>query len=215
DTCLKCGKSEPKVGSGHKSNFITCKTCLQKIHYACLSIKFETLSLVRRNFRCDNCRRCELCGSAKNSNDLIMCVGCADVYHLKCHMPALNQMNVTASGWKCQSCDAQLYVPKRERKKRNRSADSQATADKENVNLNVKIVQSWTIEQVASFIAKTYPVEANALKEMEIDGASLVLLTRQDVLTCFGLKLGPALRLYELILGLQSGRDDVTLAWHN
>jgi len=33
DTCQKCGKSEPKRGSGHKSNFLTCKGCMQKCKY--------------------------------------------------------------------------------------------------------------------------------------------------------------------------------------
>lgn len=50
----------------------------------------------------------------------------------------------------------------------------------------------------------------------EIDGASLLLLQRNDVLSRFGLKLGPAMELYQRIVALQSGESetvDVRLTW--
>jgi len=30
DTCIKCHKSEPKRGSGYKSNYLACKACTLK-----------------------------------------------------------------------------------------------------------------------------------------------------------------------------------------
>lgn len=74
-------------------------------------------------------------------------------------------------------------------------------------------VSSWSVEQVVGFVGKHYPKEANVFRYQDIDGASLLLLTRQDVMNRFGLKLGPALRVFELVLSLQSQSDDVTLAW--
>jgi len=37
----------------------------------------------------------------------------------------------------------------------------------------------------------------------EIDGPSLLLMRRNDVLTALGLKLGPALKIYQKIMRLQ------------
>lgn len=47
----------------------------------------------------------------------------------------------------------------------------------------------------------------------EIDGHSLLLMTRLDVLTSLKLKLGPALKIYRHVLKLQIRRDDQKLYW--
>lgn len=77
----------------------------------------------------------------------------------------------------------------------------------------LKSVNTWSIDEVVSYIEKFYPNEAEFFRDQEIDGAALMVLSRQDVIDRFGLKLGPALRLYELVLSLQTSMDDVTIAW--
>ncbi|XP_044573369.1 pollen-specific leucine-rich repeat extensin-like protein 1 isoform X2 [Drosophila ananassae] len=74
-------------------------------------------------------------------------------------------------------------------------------------------VATWTVDQVVGFVGRHYPREASAFRFQDIDGASLLLLTRNDVMNGFGLKLGPALRVFELVMCLQNGNDDVRLAW--
>lgn len=47
----------------------------------------------------------------------------------------------------------------------------------------------------------------------EIDGRSLLLMKRIDVLTSLKLKLGPALKIYRHVVKLQVRRDDPKLYW--
>ncbi|XP_023179537.1 integrator complex subunit 12 [Drosophila hydei] len=337
DTCMKCGKSEAKRGSGYKSNFLTCKSCTLKWHFLCLPITFEILTNARKKFKCEKCRRCLICMTSKNGDklkELVMCCACANVYHLDCHWPPIMRDKLSDPKWKCYSC-CPNYNPynteddgaapgasskidpkspprksKAGRKKRatsdpaaaivkktasnhvlnkngiiensnnnnnNNNANKPSTIvsktcdsatvipafskqesekvkgscelapssncppntsipiltlpiskeDKENGE-NKKIVpalttgneesevlpvQTWNVEQVVGYVEKFYPREASVFKSQEIDGAALMVLTRQDVIDRFGLKLGPALRIYELVLGLQTSVDDVTLAW--
>lgn len=78
-----------------------------------------------------------------------------------------------------------------------------------------KSVRAWSVEQVVNFIKRFYPRESAVFEAQEIDGAALMVLNRQDIIDRFGLKLGPALRVFELVLLLQTSTDDVTLAWCN
>ncbi|XP_077306482.1 sterile alpha motif domain-containing protein 13 [Lithobates pipiens] len=56
----------------------------------------------------------------------------------------------------------------------------------------------WAVDDVVSyFTANGFEEQASAFKEQEIDGKSLLLMTRNDVLTGLSLKLGPALKIYE------------------
>lgn len=78
-----------------------------------------------------------------------------------------------------------------------------------------KSVRAWSVEQVVKFVQRFYPRESAVFEAQEIDGAALMVLNRQDIIDRFGLKLGPALRIFELVLLLQTSTDDVTLAWCN
>ncbi|OQR75899.1 hypothetical protein BIW11_08126, partial [Tropilaelaps mercedesae] len=65
-------------------------------------------------------------------------------------------------------------------------------------------VSQWSATGVARFFAEIgYTNEARVFIEQEIDGASLLLLKRTDVLGILGLKLGPALKMFRHISGLQ------------
>ncbi|XP_052849416.1 histone-lysine N-methyltransferase 2D isoform X2 [Drosophila gunungcola] len=342
DTCQKCSKSEPKRGSGHKSNFLTCKGCMQKWHFPCLPINFDNQSLARKRYKCEKCRYCQVCNV--RGRDLAICSTCVDAYHADCNDPTIKQAKSvdTNPKWKCFRCEAsnsgQNTSPSSEeqaggrkshaireeqpvavvvaarksnagRKKRVQSDPTgqekpakieklgkripplkmdekkerkevakeekvvkmekmeeqreqpvvvvkvekveQVEDDGENkhepmqpehraeelplqpirksypsrltppapaatdspVDIKGQPVSSWSVEQVVGFVAKHYPKEANVFRYQDIDGASLLLLTRQDVMNGFGLKLGPALRVFELVMSLQSRSDDVRLAW--
>lgn len=66
--------------------------------------------------------------------------------------------------------------------------------------------KDWTIEDVEKFFTSVgFPEQAPAFKDQEIDGKSLLLLKRSDVLTGMSLRLGPALKIYNHIKRLQSG----------
>ncbi|XP_034046044.1 sterile alpha motif domain containing 1a [Thalassophryne amazonica] len=56
----------------------------------------------------------------------------------------------------------------------------------------------WTVADVASyFSAAGFPEQAAAFRTQEIDGKSLLLMQRSDVLTGLSIRLGPALKIYE------------------
>ncbi|KAL7852219.1 hypothetical protein SRHO_G00180040 [Serrasalmus rhombeus] len=56
----------------------------------------------------------------------------------------------------------------------------------------------WTVADVASyFTAVGFPEQALAFRTQEIDGKSLLLMQRNDVLTGLSIRLGPALKIYE------------------
>ncbi|XP_062920849.1 sterile alpha motif domain-containing protein 13 [Mobula hypostoma] len=56
----------------------------------------------------------------------------------------------------------------------------------------------WTILDVFNYFKKAgFEDQAGAFQEQEIDGKSLLLMKRSDVLTGLSIKLGPALKIYE------------------
>lgn len=56
----------------------------------------------------------------------------------------------------------------------------------------------WSVGDVVSyFTAVGFPEQAVAFRSQEIDGKSLLLMQRSDVLTGLSIRLGPALKIYE------------------
>uniref|UniRef100_A0A182PTI9 USP domain-containing protein n=1 Tax=Anopheles epiroticus TaxID=199890 RepID=A0A182PTI9_9DIPT len=79
-----------------------------------------------------------------------------------------------------------------------------------------KEIRYWTCDDVCRFFSRHCKAWGDIFQEQEIDGPSLLLIRRGDVLSRFGLKLGPAMELYQRIVALQNGdRDivDVRLTW--
>ncbi|KAM8793908.1 sterile alpha motif domain-containing protein 1-like [Eudromia elegans] len=56
----------------------------------------------------------------------------------------------------------------------------------------------WTVRDVVDYFTEAgFPEQATAFQEQEIDGKSLLLMQRADVLTGLSIRLGPALKIYE------------------
>nr|XP_021503664.1 sterile alpha motif domain-containing protein 13 [Meriones unguiculatus] len=56
----------------------------------------------------------------------------------------------------------------------------------------------WAVMDVVDYFRTAgFEEQASVFQEQEIDGKSLLLMTRNDVLTGLQLKLGPALKIYE------------------
>ncbi|XP_044260731.1 uncharacterized protein LOC123008783 [Tribolium madens] len=86
-------------------------------------------------------------------------------------------------------------------------------SDDDNIDPSIPDATNWTIEEVYQYFAQYFPEEAKIFKEQEIDGRSLLLLKRMDVLTNLKLKLGPALKIYKHVVKLQVRRDDPKFYW--
>ncbi|XP_013118849.1 polyhomeotic-like protein 2 [Stomoxys calcitrans] len=83
-----------------------------------------------------------------------------------------------------------------------------------NTSDDIPDVKNWTVDEVHDYFLKQFPNEAGVFKDQEIDGRSLLLLTRSDVVKKLPLKLGPSLRLYSVILKIQTQLNDPTLGWN-
>uniref|UniRef100_A0A182NNR2 USP domain-containing protein n=1 Tax=Anopheles dirus TaxID=7168 RepID=A0A182NNR2_9DIPT len=89
-------------------------------------------------------------------------------------------------------------------------------SDGEGDDATAKEIRHWSCDDVCRYFGRHCKAWADLFHEQEIDGPSLLLMRRGDVLSRFGLKLGPAMELYQRIVALQNGdRDvvDVRLTW--
>ncbi|KAJ8356609.1 hypothetical protein SKAU_G00194030 [Synaphobranchus kaupii] len=66
------------------------------------------------------------------------------------------------------------------------------------VERNCQNPVEWGVADVASYFTEAgFPEQAAAFRAQEIDGKSLLLMQRNDVLTGLSIRLGPALKIYE------------------
>jgi len=78
---------------------------------------------------------------------------------------------------------------------------------------NIPDAAVWTPQDVQDYFSKIgFEEQAALLRQHEIDGASLLLMKRNDVVRNMGLKLGPAVKIYNHIRRLQTRRDDLIYA---
>ncbi|XP_055615892.1 integrator complex subunit 12 [Toxorhynchites rutilus septentrionalis] len=78
---------------------------------------------------------------------------------------------------------------------------------------NFEDVQNWSCDDVYRYFKHYFPDYAHLFKEQEIDGSSLVLMRKSDVLSGFGIKVGPAIFLYQRIVMMQNNDRDFRLTW--
>ena len=72
------------------------------------------------------------------------------------------------------------------------------------IGFRKKSPSDWSVSDVAEFLDSVgFATESGLFRDQEIDGRSLLLLKRDDVISGLNLKLGPALKIYSLINHLQ------------
>lgn len=103
DQCLYCGSA------GTNDMFIYCIDCGEAFHSFCVDIPLVTMSIRDRlNWRCVNCKICEVCLMANNEDmsmdesQLIYCETCDKAFHLGCLTPVLSE--VPGTSWICGDC---------------------------------------------------------------------------------------------------------------
>lgn len=89
------------------------------------------------------------------------------------------------------------------------STDNRSSVDGEIVDAS-----DWSGDQVYKYFKNIFPKHAHVFKEHEIDGPTLGLLKRRDIIQGFDIKIGPALKIYHHVLMLQTKIVDPTLSWH-
>jgi len=90
----------------------------------------------------------------------------------------------------------------------------QSSSNKEGsaIKIPFKHPRDWTVEEVVEYFEKAgFPKEdAQRFKDHQIDGLSLMLLKRYDILTGLAFKLGPALKIHAHVSQLQRYYHDST-----
>lgn len=118
----------------------------------------------------------------------------------------------------CPSCDVKA-VPSPKRKAQVEqepaisttpvAADTSTSSETTLANINRIPTQEWGIEEVIQFIESTDPclgVHAELFRKHEIDGKALLLLNSDMMMKYMGLKLGPALKICNLVSRIKGRR---------
>lgn len=123
--------------------------------------------------------------------------------------PTLSPQNRTSndnnSTYSSDSKNSNVYIDEQESNK--------SFEPMEDFDPTIPDATSWTPNEVYHYFSQYFPQEATIFRDQEIDGHSLLLMKRKDVLTNLQLKLGPALKIYRHVLRLQLRKDDVKLGW--
>ena len=73
-------------------------------------------------------------------------------------------------------------------------------------NLNSEVMKSWSAHQVAAFVSRVPRLncDISALSEKiieeELDGVAFMLMTQNDFVNLLGVKLGPAIKIFNVLL---------------
>ena len=70
-------------------------------------------------------------------------------------------------------------------------------------------VRLWTVNHVAEWLREqgNFEKEAELLRQQDIDGTSLLLLKSMSVITAVGIKIGPAVKIFERIKRLKARQE--------
>ncbi|XP_035227084.1 histone acetyltransferase KAT6B-like isoform X1 [Stegodyphus dumicola] len=223
DYCLFTASANRK---GKAEELLVCKDCNAKAHLNCMEyakLSFENYPSPE-NWQCPDCKTCVICDETATTDEMLTCNICFKGYHMNCHEPAV--LHKPSDIWLCSECDTNK---EKERNQRTKFRYSSNFSDEENVESNiipqhfseefyksleqypssVPMAKKWTIENVEAFFKYIgFEDEAPAFREQEIDGLSLLLMKRNDVITGLGLKLGPAVKIYKHIRNLQAKITD-------
>jgi len=87
NVCLECNNEQPEK---RKTALVFCASCNSCHHSGCLKLPVKTAKKIRTyDWRCNNCKICELCQQAGDEEKLVLCDACDRGYHTDCFSPPL------------------------------------------------------------------------------------------------------------------------------
>ncbi|XP_015917766.1 histone acetyltransferase KAT6B [Parasteatoda tepidariorum] len=219
--CEFCSMTAYPNKKGEPEDLLVCRDCGTKAHPSCLEytkLLYEEFPQPQ-NWQCPDCKTCHVCDETGTAENLLTCFICFKGYHLNCHDPIVPSK--PTGTWLCCTCDTSVDKEKQKIKPKvisieDLEAMSALQPYKEGFHKSLEqypalipVAKKWSIENVETFFRFIgFEDEALAFREQEIDGLSLLLMKRNDVLTGLGIKLGPALKIYKHVLMLQSRIGD-------
>ncbi|CAL4062300.1 unnamed protein product [Meganyctiphanes norvegica] len=197
-------------------DLLICHNCQARAHPSCLGYSAELA--IRSHlapWTCMDCKHCAICNMDHNIGTLIFCDECDQAYHLTCHQPPLSEQ--PQGSWICfnciprtnqngYECVAGLPTPRDSPVPDDESRGSIGGPwDTQIIDSDVPNATHWGIDQVVQYFdEKGFEENSHVFRQQDIDGTSLLMLTRNDVLCSLQLKLGPALKIYKHVRILQT-----------
>ncbi|XP_043671400.1 uncharacterized protein LOC122630683 isoform X1 [Vespula pensylvanica] len=230
--CSLCAKEKQEA-------LVACRDCTVRAHPSCIYTAEEIIHKAGSNWQCERCKTCTICCETSDAGPLITCYSCDEAYHHCCHSPRVINPKSNLR-WQCNDCvqkqqktnnnqtvsivstrpDTPSSTPvlppvlsPQVSPARASSDQMEDDATKDGIDPNIPDASDWTSEQVYQYFARLFPKEAEVFRQQDIDGHSLLLMKRSDVLSGLDLLLGPALKIYRHVLKLQVRRDDPKLYW--
>ncbi|XP_058800720.1 uncharacterized protein LOC131669681 [Phymastichus coffea] len=234
--CSLCSKNKTE-------SLIACRDCTVRAHPSCIYTPEEMIIKVNTSWQCERCKTCVVCYETSDVGPLVTCYNCDDAYHISCHTPRIpiskskwycspcNQKHHFKSS-SHNSSSNNNYSNNNNTSEHKSNNTTTATIsriitqvspvrrslehpeeEEEAIDPNIPDASDWSIEQVFQYFYRYFPHESKIFKTEEIDGATLMLLKRSDIINKFGLLMGPALKIWRYVTILQHRRDDTKLYW--
>lgn len=229
--CSLCAKQK-------QERLVACRDCTVRAHPSCIYSPEELIHKLGSSWQCERCKSCTICCETSDAGPLVTCYSCDEAYHSTCHTPRIS-LQKSSSKWHCSNCSQKHCKPNISQSFNSvasrpstpshpsvlppvlspqvspaRGSDQmEDDGPRDGIDPNIPDASDWTSEQVYQYFARLFPKEAEVFRQQDIDGHSLLLMKRSDVLTSMDLLLGPALKIYRHVLKLQVRRDDPRLYW--
>ncbi|XP_015116588.1 uncharacterized protein LOC107040840 [Diachasma alloeum] len=233
--CSLCAKDKSE-------SLVACRDCTVRAHPRCIWSPEDLIHKVGASWQCERCKTCSVCCETSETGALITCIACDEAYHYVCHTPRVPSSK-SHSKWHCSTCAEKksAKVPPVTTQEKIQSSRPETPINptqlppvlspqvsptrgaidhnddevfsRDGIDPNIPDASDWTSEQVYQYFARLFPKEAEVFRVQDIDGHSLLLMKRSDVLIGLDLLLGPALKIYRHVLKLQMRRDDPRFYW--
>ncbi|PAA52410.1 hypothetical protein BOX15_Mlig008857g1 [Macrostomum lignano] len=195
DLCDFCQSPPSANRMGVPERMLRCRDCAHKAHPSCMLYGPELAARACQSpWQCSECKTCCVCSGSGDPELILICDACDKGYHVSCHRPRVTERPASDAKWVCSRCREEERADGSGQQPPPQESQAQLAGD----------ASLWSIAQVRSWLdGEGFPLAAQACVEQEIDGASLMLMKRMDVLTGLGLKLGPAVKVFDKISRLQ------------
>ncbi|ESO92574.1 hypothetical protein LOTGIDRAFT_120412, partial [Lottia gigantea] len=229
--CDFCNLTVESNKNGVPEVLLICKDCNAKAHPSCMDYSEElSRRACQSQWQCIDCKTCYMCDESGEPDLMLFCDGCDKGYHMNCHQPPVSDKPL--GKWVCSECEIEgvsvEILELQDRMRTNNSLHNDCSIKFCRLAnpplLKPKVLSrdprldgtfypdasEWTIDDVVTFISSVgFTEQSEAFKEQEIDGKSLLLMKRSDVLIGLSLKLGPALKIYKHVQKLQTASEDI------
>lgn len=208
--CRKCTICNECEGELNTEEEACCNNCFSLWHIDCLPANQAPVEGGTSDWACQSCKK--VMPTKKRAT--VAVAGTAAIPVTKEKEKEKTEKKSGKSQEAAVVATTTAAVPTEPQRSSSSSAAKTTTALKYDPINRLPDASKWSSQDVHDFFAERFPKEAGVFLDQEIDGVSLLLMRRSDVIQGLGFKLGPALRIYKQIIMLQTRDTDPTLTWY-